>query len=207
MDLPLGAPILAEDGEALGALGGITVDPLSRTVKAIVLFLDPALVVPAPVEAEAIREGRATTPSLSAAGIVRVQVPLALVRGVAGKTVTLTLGLADLRQSLEAYPDVDSIAGVPLVIRAHADGRLEAVAAGLPDSFVPDAELDGNTFVRDVYAKVGHWDEMRVDPFTHKLQSLKVVGTLANDRTEDRIPAHALGSIHRRFITVKLPLF
>ncbi|MYB77589.1 MAG: hypothetical protein F4X83_10955 [Chloroflexi bacterium] len=207
MDLPLGAPILAEDGRTLGTLGGITIDPLSRTVKALVLFLDQALVVPAPVEVEAVREGRATTPSTSAAGIVRVQVPLTLVRGVSGKTITLALNLFDLRQTLAAYPDVDSIAGVPLVLRTRADGSLEAVAAGLPDSFVPDAELDGNTFVRDVYAKIGHWDEMRVDPFTHKLQSLKVVGTLTNDRTENRIPVHALGSIHRRFITVKLPLF
>lgn len=207
MDLPLGAPVLAEDGEGLGTLGGITVDPLSRTVKAMVLFLDQALVVPAPVEVDAVREGRATTPSVSAAGIVRVQVPLALVRGVSGKTIMLAIGLSDLRRTLAAFPDVDSIAGVPLVLRTDADGSLDAVAAGLPDSFVPDAELDANTFVRDVYAKVGHWDEMRVDPFTHKLQSLKVVGTLANDRTEDRIPVHALGSIHRRFITVKLPLF
>ncbi|MDE2815172.1 MAG: hypothetical protein OXM03_13950 [Chloroflexota bacterium] len=207
MDLPLGAPILAEDGKALGTLGGITIDPLSRTVKALVLFLDQALVVPAPVEVEAVREGRATTPSTAAAGIVRIQVPLALVRGVSGKTITLALDLSDLRQTLVAYPDVDSIAGVPLVLRARADGSLEAVAAALPDSFVPDAELDANTFVRDVYAKIGHWDEMRIDPFTHKLQSLKVVGTLTNDRTENRIPVHALGSIHRRFITVKLPLF
>lgn len=207
MDLPLGAPILAEDGKALGTLGGITIDPLSRTVKAIVLFLDHALVVPAAVNAEAVREGRATTPSTSAAGIVRVQVPLALVRGVSGKTVTLALALADLRQTLTAYPDVDAIAGVPLVLRTRADGSLDAEAAALPDTFVPDAELDGNTFVRDVYAKVGHWDEMRVDPFTHKLQSLKVAGALTNDRTENRIPVHALGSIHRRFITVKLPLF
>ncbi len=207
MDLALGAPIQAEDGEALGTLGGITLDPLSRTVKALVLFLDQALVVPAAIEVEAVREGRATTPSTSAAGIVRVQVPLALVGGVSGKTVTLALELADLRQALEAYPDVDAIAGIPLVLRTQADGSLDAVAAALPDSFVPDAEIDGNTFVRDVYAKVGHWDEMRVDPFTHKLQSLKVVGSLTNNRTEDRIPAHALGSIHRRFITVKLPLF
>lgn len=207
MDLPLGAPILAEDGKALGTLGGITIDPLSRTVKALVLFLDQALVVPAPVEVEAVREGRATTPSTAAAGIVRIQVPLALVRGVSGKTITLALDLSDLRQTLAAYPDVDSIAGVPLVLRTRADGSLEAVAAALPDSFVPDAELDANTFVRDVYAKIGHWDELRVDPFTHKLQSLKVVGTLTNDRTENRIPVHALGSIHRRFITVKLPLF
>ena len=143
MDLPLGAPILAEDGEALGTLGGITIDPLSRTVKAIVLFLDQALVVPAAVDADAVREGRATTPSTSAAGIVRVQAPLALVRGVSGKTVTLALDLADLRRTLAAFPDVDAIAGVPLVLRTRADGSLDAEAAALPDTFVPDAELDG----------------------------------------------------------------
>ena len=45
MDLALGAPISAEDGVALGTLGGITIDPLSRTVKAIVLHLGQALVV------------------------------------------------------------------------------------------------------------------------------------------------------------------
>ena len=207
MDLPLGAPVSAEGGEALGTLGGITIDPLSRTVKAIVLFLDQALIVPAAVEIEAVREGRATTPSTSAEGIVRVQVPLSLIRGVSGKAITLALTHADLSQSLEAYPDVDSIAGIPLVLRTRADGSLDTEAAALPDTFVPDAELDGNTFVRDVYAKVGYWDEMRVDPLTHKLQSLKVVDTLTNDRTENRIPVHALGSIHRRFITVKLPLF
>lgn len=207
MDLPLGAPISAEDGEALGTLGGIVIDPLSRTVKAIVLLLDQALIVAAAVEVEAVREGRATTPSTSAAGIVRVQAPLSFVRGVSGKEITLALSRPDLTRSLAAYPDADTIAGIPLVLRTRADGGLDAVAAALPDSFVPDAELDGNTFVRDVYAKVGHWDEMRVDPFTHKLQSLKVAGTLTNDRTENRIPVHALGSIHRRFITVKLPLF
>lgn len=207
MDLPLGAPISAADGAALGTLGGITIDPLSRTVKAIVLHLDHALVVAAPVDAEAIHEGRATTPATSAAGIVRVQVPLALVRGVSGKEITLGLGQADLVRALASCPDIDAIAGVPLVLQVTNDGSLVAAAAALPDSFVPDAELDGETFVRDVYAKVGHWDEMRVDPFTHKLQSLKVAGTLTNDRAENRIPAHALGSIHRRFITVKLPLF
>ena len=207
MDLALDAPISAEDGVALGTLGGITVDPLSRTVKAIVLHLDQALVVFAPVEVKAVREGRATTPSTSAEGIVRVQVPLALVRGVSGKEITLALSQSALGRALSAYPDVDSIAGVPLVLHTNADGSVYAAAAGLPDSFVPDAELDGNTFVRDVYAKVGHWDEMRVDPFTHKLQSLRVAGTLTNRRAESRIPAHALGSIHRRFITVKLPLF
>ena len=207
MDLPLGAPISTEDGEALGTLGGIVIDPLSRTVKAIVLLLDQALIVAAAVEVEAVREGRATTPSTSAAGIVRVQVPLALIRGVSGNEISLAFRRPDLTRSLTAYPDVDAIAGIPLVLQTRADGSLDAVAAALPDSFVPDAELDGNTFVRDVYAKVGHWDEMRVDPFTHKLQSLRVAGTLTNDRTENRIPVHALGSIHRRFITVKLPLF
>lgn len=207
MDLPLGAPIFAADGTALGALGGITIDPLSRTVKAIVLHLDQALVVAAPVDVDAIHEGRATTPSTAAAGIVRVQVPLALVRGVSGKEITLSFSGSDLGSALSACPDVDAIAGVPLVLHAANDGTLAANAAALPDSFVPDAELDGNTFVRDVYAKVGHWDELRVDPFTHKLQSLRVAGSLANDRAENRIPAHALGSIHRRFITVKLPLF
>ncbi len=207
MDLALGAPISAEDGEALGALGGIVVDPLSRSVKAIVLFLEPDLVVAAPIEVAAVREGRATMPSTAAAGIVRVQVPLTLVRGVSGKAMTLALGRSALRETLAAFPDADSIAGVPLALRARADGGLDAAAAALPDTFVPDAELDGNTFVRDVYGKVGHWDEMRVDPFTHKLLSLKVAGALTNDRAENRIPAHALGSIHRRFITVKLPLF
>ncbi len=207
MDLALGAPIAAEDGEALGTLGGIVVDPLSHTVKAIVLFLEPALVVAAPIEVGAVREGRATTPSTAAEGIVRVQAPLTLVRGVSGREITLGLSRPAVSQALAAFPDVDSIAGVPLVLGAGADGGLDVVAAALPDSFVPDAELDGNTFVRDVYAKVGNWDEMRVDPFTHKLLSLKVAGTLTNERAENRIPAHALGSIHRRFITVKLPLF
>ena len=207
MDVALGAPISAEDGEALGTLGGIVIDPLSRTVKALVLFLEPALVVPAPVEVEAVREGRATTPSTAAAGIVRVQAPLSLIRGVSGKEITLALSRSGLTQALAAYPDVDSIAGIPLVLRTRADGSLDAAAAALPDTFVPDAELDGNTFVRDVYGKVGHWDELRVDPFTHKLQSLNVAGALTNERTENRIPVHALGSIHRRFITVKLPLF
>jgi hypothetical protein len=207
MDLALGAPVSAEDGAALGTLGGITIDPLSRTVKAIVLHLDQSLVVPAPVEVNAVREGRATTPATSAEGIVRVQAPLALVRGVTGQAIALTLTGSDLRQALSAYPDVDAIAGVPLVLRRRADGSVHAEAAALPDTFVPDAELDGNTFVRDVYARVGHWDEMRVDPFTHKLQSLKVAGTLTNSRAESRIPVHALGSIHRRFITVKVPLF
>ena len=207
MDLALGAPIAAEDGEALGTLGGIVVDPLSRTVKAIVLFLEPALVVAAPIEVGAVREGRATTPSTAAEGIVRVQAPLTLVRGVSGREITLSLSRGALRETLAAYSDADAIAGVPLVLSSGADGSLAVAAAGLPDSFVPDAELDGNTFVRDVYAKVGNWDEMRVDPFTHKLLSLKVAGTLTNERAENRIPAHALGSIHRRFITVKLPLF
>jgi hypothetical protein len=207
MDLPLGAPILAEDGAALGILGGITIDPLSRTVKAVVLHLDQALIVLATVDAEAIREGRATTPSTSAQGIVGVQVPLAVVRGVSGREITLALSRSDLRQALSAIDDVDSIAGVPLVLRSRADGSVLVEAANVPDSFVPDAELDSNTFVRDVYAKVGHWDEMRVDPFTHKLQSLRVAGKLTNSRAENRIPVHALASIHRRFITVKLPLF
>ncbi len=207
MDLALGAPITADDGEALGTLGGFIIDPLSRTVKAIVLHLDQALVVPAPVEVAAVREGRATTPSTAAEGIVRVQAPLMLVRGVSGQAIALTIAASDLRQALSAFPDVDAIAGVPLVLQHRADGSVHAEAAALPDTFVPDAELDGNTFVRDVYAKVGHWDEMRVDPFTHKLQSLKVAGRLTNSRAEKRIPVHALGSIHRRFITVKLPLF
>ena len=207
MDLALGAPIAAEDGEALGTLGGIVIDPLSRTVKAIVLFLEPALIVAAPIEVAAVREGRATMPSTAAAGIVRVQAPLALVRGVSGREITLALSRSTLHEALAAYPDVDTIAGVPLVLRSRADGGFDVAAAGLPDSFVPDAELDGNTFVRDVYAKVGHWNEMRVDSFTHKLLSLKVAGALTNERAENRIPTHALGSIHRRFITVKLPLF
>ncbi len=207
MDLPLGGPISAADGAALGTLDGITIDPLSRTVKAIVLRLEAALVVPAAVEVDAVREGRATMPSTSAAGIVRVQAPLSLVRGVSGREVRLALSRSALADALTAFPDVDEIAGIPLVLRENPDGSVRAAAANLPDSFVPDAELDGNTFVRDVYDKVGHWDEMRVDPFTHKLQSLRVIGNLTNSRAENRIPVHALGSIHRRFITVKLPLF